>query len=50
MANCVKCGKHVGCGCQLVNGVCSTCRNTPPPPPPPPKSNNNVDNSSNNNQ
>lgn len=26
MAQCVKCGKPVGCGCQLVNGVCDKCR------------------------
>ena len=26
MAICVNCKKNVGCGCQLVNGLCSTCR------------------------
>lgn len=26
MAYCVQCKKPVGCGCQLVNGLCSTCR------------------------
>ena len=25
MANCVKCGKTVGCGCELTNGLCQTC-------------------------
>ena len=24
---CKQCGKNVGCGCQLVNGLCSVCRN-----------------------
>ena len=23
---CSGCGKSVGCGCQLVNGLCSECR------------------------
>lgn len=23
---CRGCGKKVSCGCQLVNGLCSTCR------------------------
>ena len=27
MATCKQCGKKVGCGCQLVNGLCSACRN-----------------------
>lgn len=26
MAQCTKCKKSVGCGCQLVNGICDTCR------------------------
>lgn len=26
MAQCTKCKKTVGCGCQLVGGVCDTCR------------------------
>ena len=25
MANCSKCGKPVGCGCSLKNGLCATC-------------------------
>ena len=25
MANCRKCGIRVGCGCQLINGLCSAC-------------------------
>jgi len=25
-AICKGCGKNVGCGCQLVNGLCSACR------------------------
>lgn len=25
MAQCNKCGVRVGCGCQLVNGLCSSC-------------------------
>ncbi len=25
MANCKKCGASVGCGCQLVNGMCASC-------------------------
>lgn len=25
-AICKGCGKKVACGCQLVNGLCSTCR------------------------
>lgn len=25
MANCIVCGLKVGCGCQLVNGMCSAC-------------------------
>jgi hypothetical protein len=25
MAQCTKCGKRVGCGCNLKNGLCSTC-------------------------
>jgi hypothetical protein len=28
MAQCSKCGTKVGCGCQLVNGVCLYCRKT----------------------
>lgn len=27
MARCSKCGKEVGCGCNLINGKCSECRN-----------------------
>lgn len=25
MANCSQCGIQVGCGCQLINGLCSAC-------------------------
>lgn len=25
MANCTRCGKDVGCGCNLKNGLCATC-------------------------
>jgi hypothetical protein len=25
MANCRNCGVKVGCGCQLINGLCSAC-------------------------
>ena len=25
MANCRECGLRVGCGCQLINGLCSAC-------------------------
>ena len=25
MANCTNCGANVGCGCNLVNGLCSYC-------------------------
>jgi hypothetical protein len=25
MANCRNCGLKVGCGCQLINGLCSAC-------------------------
>lgn len=34
MANCSKCGKSVGCGCQLINGLCSTCHSTSVQPKP----------------
>lgn len=27
MANCKSCGKSVGCGCQLTNGLCIDCIN-----------------------
>lgn len=27
MANCRGCGAKVGCGCQLINGLCSACHN-----------------------
>ncbi len=27
MANCRNCGTKVGCGCQLINGLCSACNN-----------------------
>jgi hypothetical protein len=27
MANCRGCGLKVGCGCQLINGLCSACNN-----------------------
>ena len=27
MANCRNCGIKVGCGCQLINGLCSACNN-----------------------
>jgi hypothetical protein len=26
MAICKNCGKQVGCGCQLSNGLCGTCQ------------------------
>jgi hypothetical protein len=26
MANCRTCGTNVGCGCQLKDGLCATCR------------------------
>ena len=25
MAKCRKCGANVGCGCQLINGLCGLC-------------------------
>lgn len=25
MATCKKCGAKVGCGCQLINGLCAAC-------------------------
>lgn len=25
MASCTKCGKVVGCGCNLKGGLCATC-------------------------
>ena len=25
MAKCKKCGANVGCGCNLVNGLCPAC-------------------------
>ena len=25
MASCTKCGKGVGCGCNLAGGLCATC-------------------------
>ena len=25
MAKCQKCGTNVGCGCQLINGLCAYC-------------------------
>jgi hypothetical protein len=25
MASCKKCGANVGCGCQLINGLCAAC-------------------------
>ena len=28
MATCRGCGAKVGCGCQLVDGLCAKCRNT----------------------
>ena len=28
MAKCKTCGKDVGCGCNLINGQCSTCAST----------------------
>ena len=27
MANCAKCGKSVGCGCNLKGSLCATCAN-----------------------
>lgn len=44
MAYCVQCKNNVGCGCQLVNGLCSTCRAknaNPPATPNTPNTNNN---------
>ena len=26
MANCKNCGANVGCGCNLVNGLCRYCQ------------------------
>lgn len=26
MASCSNCGTNVGCGCNLVNGLCGYCR------------------------
>lgn len=28
MAQCSKCGKEVGCGCNLTNGLCAICYTT----------------------
>jgi hypothetical protein len=25
MASCRNCGTNVGCGCQLINGLCAAC-------------------------
>lgn len=25
MAKCKNCGANVGCGCQLINGLCAAC-------------------------
>lgn len=25
MASCKNCGVNVGCGCQLINGLCTSC-------------------------
>jgi len=25
MAKCKQCGANVGCGCQLINGLCAYC-------------------------
>ena len=25
MATCKKCNANVGCGCQLINGLCAAC-------------------------
>lgn len=25
MSQCRNCGTKVGCGCQLINGLCTTC-------------------------
>lgn len=30
-ATCAECGAQVGCGCQLVNGLCPTCNSKPKP-------------------
>jgi hypothetical protein len=27
MASCGKCGRDVGCGCNLIDGVCMSCYN-----------------------
>lgn len=29
MATCSKCGANVGCGCQLTNGLCTSCAGAP---------------------
>ncbi len=34
MATCAGCGVSVGCGCQLTNGLCSTCVNKKQQEPP----------------
>lgn len=28
MASCSKCGREVGCGCNLIEGQCMTCYNS----------------------
>ena len=28
MASCKQCGTNVGCGCQLINGLCAYCNGT----------------------
>jgi hypothetical protein len=28
MAQCRKCGAHLGCGCQLKDGLCAMCYGT----------------------
>lgn len=28
MASCNKCGRDVGCGCNLISGYCPTCYNS----------------------
>ena len=31
MANCIQCGKDVGCACNLINGFCKKCFKAPTP-------------------
>lgn len=31
MANCIQCGKDVGCACNLINNLCKNCFKAPTP-------------------